>query len=462
MKHWRKFFSHWENWLGLLLFLVFLAGAIFAPIISPQDKKNPGVFKQVGLASDFTPYPPTDKAILGTLPKQYDVFHTLVWGMRDAMRFGLLVALGSFLIGALFGSVSAYAGGFLNSLMMRIADAFLTFPPLAGVVFLQQLIITSITALGGSYFFEPGLYGKSIFFEREPTPLVAFMSKIDPVMISLILFSWVPYARLVNSIALTLKRTDFVQAARALGGSPFWIIRRHLLPNSIGPAIVLGARDVGSMVILQATITYLGLGGASPWGTLLSMGRNFVLGPGGNLLAYWWVFLPATLAVILFGISWNLIGDGLNDILTPGSQVGFRARLSSSKLTEQDNQQAIKNALPISARPALPQAEIPFEPKVSQVKYPERRSALGNGVDPVLSEAREKIARGDLPRALHAYNHMIRHDRAIKEILPDLAQLVKNYPRDPWVWQTLGDALTRAGDSDHAAEAYARARKLIQ
>ncbi len=123
---------------------------------------------------------------------------------------------------------------------------------------------------------------------------------------------------------LTLKGTDYIQAARALGGNSSWVIRRHLIPNSIAPAIVLGARDVGGAVILQATITFIGLGGASPWGTLLSMGRNFVIGPGGSLLTHWWVFLPATLAVILFGVSWNLIGDGLNDLLHPATQGNLR------------------------------------------------------------------------------------------------------------------------------------------
>lgn len=342
MRRWRNFFSHWENWLGLFLILLFLAGAVFAPIISPEDPKHPGAFKQVGRASDFVPHPPTQDVILGTLPGQYDVFHTLIWGMRDAMRFGLLVALGSSLIGIFLGSASGYAGGFINSLMMRIADAFLTFPPLAGVVFIQQLVGISITAMGGLYYFDPQFFGRVLSVQTPPTPLVAFMSKADPLMISLILFSWVPYARLVNSIVLTLKRTDFIQATRALGGSSSWVIRKHLIPNSIGPAVVLAARDVGSAVVLQATITFIGLAGASPWGTLLSMGRNFVIGPGGSLLTYWWVFLPATLAVILFGISWNLIGDGLNDILTPGSQTHFRRDSFSSNLRKQEDQQPIE------------------------------------------------------------------------------------------------------------------------
>jgi peptide/nickel transport system permease protein len=82
----------------------------------------------------------------------------------------------------------------------------------------------------------------------------------------------------------------------------------------------LGARDVGNAVILQATFTFIGLGGTSPWGTLLSMGRNWIIGPGGDLLASWWVYMPATLAVILFGVTWNVLGDGLNEVFDPRSR----------------------------------------------------------------------------------------------------------------------------------------------
>lgn len=100
---------------------------------------------------------------------------------------------------------------------------------------------------------------------------------------------------------------------------------------------MLGARDVGSAVTLQATITFIGLGGASPWGALLSLGRNFVIGPGGSLLTRWWDFLPVTLAGVFVGVAWNLVGDGLNDILMPGWQTSFRARSSSRKVTMPDS-----------------------------------------------------------------------------------------------------------------------------
>jgi peptide/nickel transport system permease protein len=126
-----------------------------------------------------------------------------------------------------------------------------------------------------------------------------------------------PYSRMINAIVITLKNTEFIQAARALGANPFRVIFRHLIPNSISPAIVLAARDIGNVVLFQATLTFIRIGGNSPWGELLSMGRNWVIGPNGNLFKYWWVFVPATLAVLLFGIAWNIIGDGLSDAMNP-------------------------------------------------------------------------------------------------------------------------------------------------
>jgi peptide/nickel transport system permease protein len=201
--------------------------------------------------------------------------------------------------GVFYGAISGFVGNRLGSFMIRVADSFLAFPPIAGLVLLQQLLTTTVAFMG------------NLSFSKY------LLERIDPLMLSLIFFSWMPYARLVYSIVLTLKQTEFVQAARALGGSPSWIISRHITRNSIGPAIVLAARDVGGVVLLQATLTFIQIGGDSIWGEMLAQGRNWVIGPGGSLLRYWWVFLPPTLAVMLFGIAWNVFGDGLNDLLNP-------------------------------------------------------------------------------------------------------------------------------------------------
>lgn len=317
MRPMHYFFSRWQNWLGLVIVLIFTVVSLAAPLLSPPNKTTQGAFKKVGRSSDLRPHPPSAEAPLGTLPGQLDVYHALIWGTREAMIFGMFVALGAFVFGVFFGTISGYVGGIVNSVMMRIADAFLTFPALAGVVFLQQLVAVTIESLGGTFWFNSDYHGRVVDFQFTPPPFAVFLLKVDPILISLILFSWMPVARLVNTLVVTLKNADFIQATRALGGSSPWIIWRHLIPNAISPAIVLAARDVGSSVILQATITFIGLGGSSAWGLLLSLGRNWVIGPGGSLFTTWWVFVPATLAITLFGIGWNLLGDGLSDMLDP-------------------------------------------------------------------------------------------------------------------------------------------------
>lgn len=183
MSRTRLFFRRWQNWLSLILILAYVFAAVGAPYLSPHDPKEPGPFMRIGWAFESRPLPPDETAILGMLPRGIDVYHALVWGSRDALRFGLIVTVFSSLFGIVYGAVSGYLGG-----------------------------------------------------------------------------------------------------------------------------------RVGGVVLLQATLTFIGLGADSVWGTMLSDGRNWVLGPGGNLLTYWWVFLPPTLAVILFGIAWNIFGDGLSDL----------------------------------------------------------------------------------------------------------------------------------------------------
>lgn len=315
MRSIRRFFRHWQNWLGMGLVLFFIIVAIAAPQISPEDPRYPGPFQPVKSfrPSDTAPKTPAEAPPLGTLPARLSIFHALVWGTRDALDFGLKVAIAAALFGVIYGAIAGYAGGWLNGLLMRIADAFLTFPVIAGVVLLKQLWQVSFEAAGG------GIYNGIIVF--EPTggisPVLRLLEWINPLTLTLILFSWMPYARLTNSMVATIKQAEFIQAGRALGASPMHIILRHIIPNSISPSVVLAARDVGSMVILQATFTFVGLAGGSVWGQMLVMGRNWIIGPGGNILHFWWTFLPATLALVFFGIGWNLLGDGINDLLDP-------------------------------------------------------------------------------------------------------------------------------------------------
>ena len=318
MKRLFRFFSRWQNWIAVLMILGFFGIAIAAPYLSPDDPKEPGPFMRVGKATRGEPQPPSETSILGMLPRGIDVYHALVWGSRDALQFGLIVTISTALFGIFYGALSGVVSQRFSGLLMNIADSFLAFPPIAGVVFLQQLFAVTVAALGGLYYMHPTL-GQIVEVSGPSTLIQTLLENVNPLMLSLIIFSWMPYARLVNSIVITLRQRDFVQAARALGGSPFWVIRRHLLPNSISPALVLAARDVGGVVLLQATLTFINIGGGSVWGSMLAQARNWVIGPGGNMLSYWWVFLPPTLAVMLFGIAWNMFGDGLSDVLDPRS-----------------------------------------------------------------------------------------------------------------------------------------------
>lgn len=459
MRHIRHFFSRWQNWLGFLLVLFFVIIAIAAPILSPMDPKNPGMLQRVGHTRaellSSTPRPPSDIAPLGTLPYQYDVLHTLVWGFRDALRFGLIVALVSGIFGVVIGAVAGYTGGWVNTIMMRVADAFLSFPVIAGVVFLQQLMAIAIESAGGIYSFSKDYPIIDVVGKASPIQIV--LGIVDPLMLSLILFSWMPYARLVNSTVITLKNSEFIQASRALGASSARTIFRHLIPNSIAPSIVLMARDVGGVVLFQATLTFVQLGGNSPWGDMLYRGRDWILNATG-LLAFWWVYVPATAAVMLFGIAWNLLGDGLNDLLDPtgyyeNSGGSFWSRMfgKAKKTTSREND------LSVSAPVAL----IPSARSQALQSTAVNKTSSSNDSDAVLRAARDDLLGGDLSQALHTYHHLIQRGRLIKDILPDLAQLVKKYPRDPQVWEVLGDALTRAGDSNHATQSYEQARKLL-
>jgi peptide/nickel transport system permease protein len=141
--------------------------------------------------------------------------------------------------------------------------------------------------------------------------------KLNPIMLALIMFSWMPYARLVNTTVAQLRTAEYVMAARALGATEARIIFRHLLPNAISPAIVLVARDIGGVVVFASALTFIGFGGDIAWAIMLVSSREFVLGLLGNPFVYWWSFIPVALALTLFALAWNLLGDGLNVALNP-------------------------------------------------------------------------------------------------------------------------------------------------
>jgi peptide/nickel transport system permease protein len=319
----KRFFSTWLKILPLMIVVFFFEVAIAAPLLSsPADPDNPLPFKLVD-SIDINPVPPEPGIPLGTtvyyespeMLLHYDVWHSLVWGTRHALYFGLSVASISALIGILIGAFSSYAGGIINNIVIRITDAFLAFPLVAGVWLFAQMTT--------NFEWATIMYGVDAVVAPLSTQQRIYAALgANPITLAFILFSWMHYARLANANMLRLKGKEYVLAATTLGVKPWQIVLRHILPNAITPLIVLFARDIGSLVVLQTAFDFIGMGGSitqgiSEWGRLLLLGRTWIIGVQGNLLLYWWLYIPVTLALTFFGIGWNILGDRLNVLLNP-------------------------------------------------------------------------------------------------------------------------------------------------
>jgi peptide/nickel transport system permease protein len=304
MRTLRRFLSYPSNWLALCLIASLAAAALAAPRLAPQREEELWVHPGI-------PDAPSAEHWLGTTAQGQDVYRPFIWGTRDAFRFGLVVTGLTALVGVAVGTAAGYAGGRTNTVLMRLTDAFLAFPAIASVWLFNEVLSPAGLAI------PPSL---APTVPAGPVGWRAWLLALDvsPIMLALIAFSWMPYARLINTNIQRLKQEEFVEAARAQGLSPVRLVLRHLLPNAIGPAIVIAARDVGGSVVLATAFTYIGIGyGGSEWGTLLVASRDYIIGSAGNPLRYWWTFVPITLALIVFGAGWNLLGDGLNRLLDP-------------------------------------------------------------------------------------------------------------------------------------------------
>lgn len=322
----RRLLRHYEFTLGLVITGFFALIAFAAPLLAPesliteeQEGLNlPAHFRMVGNHREPLPQPPSQEAILGTSGRQIDVLYSLVWGTRCAFQFGLPVAFGAALVGCLVGASSGVFGGWANWLLMRLTDGFLTFPIIAAVVIANEVRRFLFYQLTTNYTFLLTPVSEMQGF----SPILELLLSLQVVFI---MFTWMPYARLVNGMVLRLKSSEFVLAAEMVGATRGRIVTRHLIPNIIAPIIVLISRDIGAVVLLQAALTFTRFSRGSVWGSLLVFGRDFIMGNGGNPLRYWWVFIPPSLVIVLFGIGWNLIGDGLNEWLNPRTR--FRLRL---------------------------------------------------------------------------------------------------------------------------------------
>lgn len=289
--------------IGILLVSILALVALAAPLIAPTPEgESSGIIPHYGRSP--LPTPPSAEYPLGLLPNQYDVLYGLVWGARRAFAAGLLVTAARLLLGVALGLLSGYAGGWLDSLLMRITDGFLSFPIMAAAMVMVSL------------------YGVELFIFPDGISRLMPAREESIVVAALVIFGWMSYARLVRGNVLAEREKEYIQAARAVGLRPLRIALRHMLPNASEGLFVLAASDIGAVVVLLATFAFLGFF-TSPfgfmeadWGQMLSAARNWVINSGGAL-KYWYTFLPVSAAIILFSLGWNLIGDSLRDTLDP-------------------------------------------------------------------------------------------------------------------------------------------------
>lgn len=249
--------------------------------------------------ADLTPYEPTDQNPtqmfqksspqhwFGTDELGRDVFTRILYGGRVSLSVGLISTFLSISLGVLVGALSGYFGGWIDSALMRITDAFLTFPTIFVLILL------------GAFLREQQLY--------------ILQNSVFVVIIIIAALSWMWPARLVRGLFLVLREKEFVSASRALGGSSARIILRHILPNCIGPILVSGTLQMASAIITESGLSYLGFGVQPPtptWGSILSTAQNQVF------RAPWLAFYPG-LMIFITVMSINYIGDGLRDAFDP-------------------------------------------------------------------------------------------------------------------------------------------------
>jgi len=293
--------------VGVILITLFVLIALAAPLIAPPvNPNNPYIIPRDGYGS--TPLPPMTAwelrppaipfwytavtgqtkwvHLLGAASGGWDIFYGIIWGTRTALKIGVIIEGMCLLFGVLIGSISAFYGGWLDDVIMRITEIFMAFPFIMAALTLSAIL----------------------------TPIVG--KGIWPPVIALVVFGWMGYARLIRGDILSVRELDYVLAARVIGAKDSRILTRHIIPNAIYPTLVLASMDIGSLVISFAALSFLGIGtevGYADWGQLIAFARNWI----PTLQTYWYIVVYPGVVLILFVLGWNLVGDALRDIMDP-------------------------------------------------------------------------------------------------------------------------------------------------
>ncbi len=261
--------------VAVVLIVLLLLTAIIGPFLVSYDP--------LAMDLDSLRQPPSKAHLLGTDSKGRDILARVVYGSRISLAVGVLASALSLCIGIFFGLVAGYFGGRTDAVLSQFFDVFLAFPSL-------------LLAIGISAVMPAGL---------------------TSAMLAITLVGWAGFARLVRGIALSLKEQTYVEASRALGASPARILYRHILPNALPLILVAGSLRVGGFILLEAALSFLGLGVQPPtptWGSMISLNRAYINS------APWMVIFPG-LAISVTVISFNILGDFLRDKLDPRMQV---------------------------------------------------------------------------------------------------------------------------------------------
>lgn len=271
---WERYRRNRVAMAGLVGLVLVLFVILAAPLLAPSDP----------LKTDYDNLksPPTSQHVWGTDDLGRDIYSRVIWGGRDTLSVGMLAVLVGLVCGTLIGLVSGFVGGWLDEVVQRLVDILLAFP---GIL----LMLSIVTILGR------GLEAIILAVGIAYTPAIT---------------------RFTRGNVLALKNLEYVEAARALGAKPAWIIFRHILPNTVGTLIVFSSMLLASSVLLTAGLNYIGLGAKPPspeWGAMLNYGRNFI--------SYaWWMSVFPGLAIFIVSLCINMVGDGLREALDPSSK----------------------------------------------------------------------------------------------------------------------------------------------
>jgi len=265
---------------GLILILLMLSMAFLAPLITEPNTPDPYQMPRDWGAIAVPPGSPGHP--LGTTNVGGDVLYGLIWGARTSLRLSLIVVSITVVVGVTVGSIAGFRGGRIDEVLMRIVDIFLSIPEL--------IFALAIAAVLGPSFRN--------------------------IILALAVVFWVKYARIMRAQVIHVKENEYVDAARVIGDSKLRIYFKDVLPNSITPIITQATLDMGNIVLVGATLAFIGLAeaGIAEWGVLVSEGQ------AGISAGRWWASMFPGLMVFLWALAFNLFGDGLRDVLDPRTE----------------------------------------------------------------------------------------------------------------------------------------------